>query len=117
MQKQDPLEDYSSNELGGLWLAYREACPDPESGVDFMPRLWQKIEARRMESLSIFKRLAQVCVAATAVMLVLLSTLQTQAAPDTDVLDSSSYTDLLAADQAKEAYSIIHPADLPGSQN
>ncbi len=85
-----------------------------------MPRLWQKIESRRSESLSIFKRLAQVCVAATAVMLALLSAMPTPA-PDLDSLDPGPYTEILAADQTKEAYTIIHPAILAlesqGDQN
>ncbi|MFN7920040.1 MAG: hypothetical protein U0Q16_08085 [Bryobacteraceae bacterium] len=33
--------------LDRLFRRYREVTPDPEASADFMPRLWQKIEARR----------------------------------------------------------------------
>jgi hypothetical protein len=87
-----------------------------------MPRLWQKIEAQRKESLSlsIFKRVAQVCVATTVVVVALLSALPSSSDPDPG-LDSRSYTDIIAADQTKEAYAIIHPAllapEMQGDQN
>lgn len=118
MQNQDPMEQ--DPRLTELWLTYREACPDLEPRADFMPRLWQKIEARRAEnSLSIFKRLAQVCVAATVVMLALLSVIPVSQSADSLDLDSRVYTDILAADQTRDAYTIIHPASaaLVGDQN
>ena len=33
--------------LDGLLQRYRRACPELEGGADFLPRLWQKIDARR----------------------------------------------------------------------
>ncbi|MBV8905784.1 MAG: hypothetical protein JOZ22_19295 [Acidobacteriia bacterium] len=30
-----------------LLASYRHACPDVEPGANFMPRVWEKIEARR----------------------------------------------------------------------
>jgi hypothetical protein len=33
--------------LDRLFTDYRAACPDPEAGANFMPTLWQRIEARR----------------------------------------------------------------------
>lgn len=33
--------------LDALFRAYRDACPAPEPGPDFMPRLWERIEARQ----------------------------------------------------------------------
>lgn len=39
--------DQFNNELGGLFTEYRAAVPDPEPGVNFMPELWRKIEARQ----------------------------------------------------------------------
>jgi hypothetical protein len=123
MQNQDPNRELVVEDprLTNLWLAYRDACPDPEPRADFMPRMWQKIEAQRTQSLSlsIFKRLAQVCVATTAVALALLSALPTPSADD--ALDPGPYTEILAADQTQEAYSIIHPAilapEIQGDQN
>ena len=51
--------DRMKDRLNALWAEYREATPDPEAGPDFMPKLWHKIEARRVETTSVFRRLAQ----------------------------------------------------------
>ena len=32
--------------LDDLFRAYRDACPAPEPGPDFMPAMWARIEAR-----------------------------------------------------------------------
>lgn len=108
-------EEPNGARLDGVWASYRRACPDPEANPEFMPRLWQKIEARRAESRSwfVFKRLAQACVAGTAALLLLLNTM-TPAVPEPDTFYSSSYADVLAADQADRDYAQALPADLPG---
>jgi hypothetical protein len=107
-------EDPNGSKLDGLFAAYRDACPDPETGPDFMPKLWSKIEARRVETTtSIFKRLAQVCMAATAA-LVILSAMLTPPSQEDEILFSSTYTEVLAADHADRAYVQTLPADLPG---
>ncbi len=99
--------------LDGLFTAYRDAVPDPEASPQFMPNLWQKIEARRIDTSSIFRRLAHVCMAAT-VALLLLTAVLTPTAQDDEVLYSSTYADVLAADHADAAYVESLPADLPG---
>jgi hypothetical protein len=63
-------------ELDALFTAYRDACPAPEPGPDFMPRLWERIEARRSVSYS-FTRLTQAFVTAAAAICLLLTILQT----------------------------------------
>src|SRR5512147_378290 len=63
-------------ELDDLLAAYREACPAPEPSANFMPQLWQKIEARRSVSHS-FSRLTQAFVTAAAAICLLLTILQT----------------------------------------
>lgn len=58
--------------LDALWAEYRAACPDPEPATGFMPKLWQKIEARRAETTSVFRHMAQAwAVAALAIALIL----------------------------------------------
>ena len=37
----------NDQQLDDLFRRYRGVCPDPEASADFMPRLWQKIDARR----------------------------------------------------------------------
>ena len=62
--------------LSELFLAYRDACPDPEPGVNFMPQMWAKIEARET-STNWFGRIAKTLVtaalAASAVLALLIS--------------------------------------------
>lgn len=38
--------DGNDQRLDALFREYRDACPAPEPSVNFMPELWQKIEAR-----------------------------------------------------------------------
>jgi hypothetical protein len=100
------------DKLAPLWAEYRSSLPDPDASPEFMPKLWKRIEARRQETTSVFRRLAQVCVGATAVLLLLLSTLAP--AVQDDVYYSSTYADVLAADHADNDLVQALPADLPG---
>jgi len=36
--------------LDALFRAYREACPEVEPSANFMPHIWERIEARQSES-------------------------------------------------------------------
>jgi hypothetical protein len=58
-------------ELDQLFGQYRSAVPDPDAGVNFMPDLWRKIEARQF-FLRRVKRLTQVFVVAAAAICLLL---------------------------------------------
>lgn len=93
-------ENGIGTKLDALFAEYRSACPDPDGGVNFMPNLWQKIEARRNESVSVFRRLTQVCVLATAAltlaMVILIPRIQTEpvyTATYVDVLDAAHSVD------------------------
>ena len=105
-------KDSQEKRLDGLLAAYRNACPEVDASPEFMPKLWQKIESRRVENFWIFKRLAQACVA-TAAIAIALSLALTPAPQENEAL-SSSYTEILAADNADQAYVQALPADLPG---
>ena len=89
----DGMED----KLTKLWVEYREAVPDREGSSNFMPRLWQKIEARRSEPLSVFRRLAQVCVMATLALALLMSVIIPELQRDPGV--NGTYVDVLAEEQ------------------
>jgi hypothetical protein len=96
----DRMNENIETKLDGLFAEYRSACPDPDGGVNFMPSLWQKIEARRNESASVFRRLAQACVLATAAltlaMVILIPHIQTEpvyTATYVDVLDAAHSVD------------------------
>jgi hypothetical protein len=86
----------NGDKLDALWAEYRDACPDPEPTAGFTPGLWQRIEARRVANLTIFRRLAQVCVGATLALTVVLGLVlipRIEQAPT-----STSYADALAAE-------------------
>lgn len=98
--------------LDALFAEYREATPDPEASADFMPKLWQRIEARRSENLWIFRRLAQVCVAATVALTLLLSTVLMPSTDSSEVFYSGTYVDVLAADHAEDYSQVLPVGDL-----
>jgi len=81
-------------ELEALFSAYREACAVPEPSPDFMPRLWERIEARRSVSYS-FTRLTQAFVTAAAAICLLLTILQTTLKTQ-PVFSTQSYVESLA---------------------
>jgi hypothetical protein len=51
------------NQLNALFRAFAEACPVPEPKPEFMPLLWQRIEARQTFTFS-FRRMANALVTA-----------------------------------------------------
>lgn len=92
----EPMFDQGSEtKLDALFAEYRSAFPDPESGADFMPNLWRKIEARRVESVSVFRRLAQVCLVATVALTLAMALIIPKLQPDP--VYSSTYVDVLDA--------------------
>ena len=56
----------------GLLAEYRNATETPEPSVNFMPRLWQRIEARRLLTFR-FRRLSRVFVGAAAALCLLFA--------------------------------------------
>ena len=80
--------------LDALFGAYRDACPDFEPGVEFMPRLWQRIEARQGMS-AVFGRLAR-NLATAALGLSTLLGLAVSISGSRVALPSESYVEVLA---------------------
>jgi hypothetical protein len=109
MDRMSEFESAGNDKLNRLLVQYRDACPDVDASSDFMPNLWQKIEARRVETTGLFRRLAQICVAATAI-LALLITGVLMPASSASVFDSTSYVDVLAADHLSSDYAVLLPA-------
>jgi hypothetical protein len=95
--------------LDTLFAAYRDVCPDPEPSANFMPQLWQKIEAREQTS-TVFGRLARNLVTAALALSVILGlavSLSSMAA-----LPSESYVEVLAEDQARESLDYFEPVHI-----
>lgn len=106
--------DYLNEKLDRLFASYRDACPDPEPGADFMPGLWRRIEARRsgsLGSINMVRRLAQVVVTATAVVTLLLAAVAIPQLERSTVY-AATYLDVLADQNAdRDAYSAVLAGD------
>jgi len=84
--------------LSDLFHAYRDACPDPEPSVNFMPAMWAKIEAREASS-TIFSRLAKGIVTAALGASVLMGLLSASSSQPVSTPEGS-YVQALVADHA-----------------
>jgi hypothetical protein len=109
--------DSLERELDRLFAAYREACEPPEPGPDFMPRLWERIEARRSVSYS-FARLSRALITAAAAICLLLVVLQTATRPQ-PIIYTQSYVEALAEASASDAASSFEVSlyDVPGGDH
>lgn len=81
--------------LDTLFQAYRAACPDFEPSPEFMPRLWQKIEARQGMPL-LFGRWARNLATAALALSMLLGLAVTITGSHGTQLPSESYVEVLA---------------------
>jgi hypothetical protein len=100
MNVPDNREEELNRTLDALLAAYREASPAPEVSPDFMPRLWQQIEARRSASYS-FVRWTRALVTASAALCVLLGLLQVYL-PSQPIFYTQTYIEVLQEEGAAE---------------
>lgn len=96
MNPPESSQDVRNRELDTLFASYFDACPAPEASPDFMPRLWQKIEAHRSASYT-FGRWTQAFVTAAAAICVLLGLLQAYV-PSRPTFYSQTYIESLQAE-------------------
>jgi len=95
MDRQNHQVESDDGRLDVLFRAYRDACPDLEPSADFMPRLWQKIEARQGVSL-VFGHLARNLATAALALSTLLGLAVTISGSRVAQLPSESYAEVLA---------------------
>lgn len=93
------MEQGNSSErlLDELFLAYRQACPDPDATPNFMPELWAKIEAREV-STNWFGRVAKALVTAALAASVILG-MMISSANQPNAFFNATFVDALRADQ------------------
>ena len=91
--------------LDALFQAFRDACPAPEASPNFMPDLWQKIEARQTLSFS-FGRMASAFV--TAALAASLAWGIYLALPANSTYYSQSYVEALAADRSPDTTEAVY---------
>jgi len=83
--------------LDSLFRRYRAACPDVEPSANFIPALWQKIEARH-SFWFLFGKLGRNAVTASAALCLLLLILNLASTPPL----TGSYADALMTDGSAE---------------
>ena len=94
--------------LDALFQTYRKACPDPEASANFMPQLWQRIEARERTS-TVFVRLARNLVTAALALSSVLALAITVSHSRATVLPSETYVDVLEEDHARQNLDYFEP--------
>ena len=101
--------DFDSR-LDAAFQAYREACPDVEGSANFMPGLWQKIEARQTPLKMV--RLTKLFVAAATAMCLLMTGLLVSPLAQTPAI-FTSYVEAL--DNEQHSHDTLAYADLDDS--
>jgi hypothetical protein len=83
-----------------LFQLYGRCCPEVEPSANFMPVVWQKIEARRSFSLT-FQRVARALATVSVGLGLLLAGLNAAGAKRSLII-APTYADALAADHTVE---------------
>lgn len=102
----------SEQELDELFAAYREACPDVDTSANFLPAVWQRIEATT-RFWPAFERAAKFAVALCAAACLALGLLNVHIGSVSGQVTEQSYAEALASDQNSEATiyaAAVHPA-------
>jgi hypothetical protein len=94
--------------LDALFRAFREACPTPDPSSNFMPVLWQRIEARQNLTFSLRRMTGAFVTAALALSLALGIYL---ALPQNSTYFSQSYVEALAAARTSDSADFYEPAN------
>jgi len=108
------MRNDQDSRLDATFRAYREACPDVEVNANFMPRLWQKIEARQAVPRRML-RLTKVFVSAAALLCLLMTGLLVSPIVQTPAI-FTSYIEALDNEQPHEimAYVDLDDPESPG---
>ena len=91
-------QNLNEGRLVELFRAYRESCPEPEAGPDFMPRMWSKIEMREASTNwfgSMAKALVTAALATSVILGLLISSMNQSSA-----YYNGTFVDALVKDHA-----------------
>jgi hypothetical protein len=108
----------SESELDQLFDRYREACGSPEPGRNFMPNLWQGIEARQSKG-AVFARVAKSMAACAAALSLALGLVLAVGSQQPSAFFSSSYVEAIATEHGGEFGTFSAPVrlELMNSEN
>ena len=104
------LANNHEHRLERLFAEYRNACPDPEPGANFMPALWKRIEARRNPALQWVTLSRRALVGALALCLALGVVLGT--ALSSSQFYQLTYIEALNDDDAPEELASMQPVSM-----
>jgi hypothetical protein len=101
--------------LDSLFSEYRAACPDPEAGANFMPTLWQRIEARRSPVLQWVTLSRRALVGALALCLVLGFVMGS--ALSSSQFYQATYIEALDDNEVPEDLAAMHPVSMEQTED
>jgi hypothetical protein len=105
-----PFHGSSDDErLDALFREFAKACPDRDPSANFMPKLWQQIEARQTYTFS-FRRMANAFVTAAVALSIALGVYMSLPRPS--AYSSQSYIEALAEANTVDAPDIVGPVHL-----
>jgi len=102
---------WRDHRCNALWNQYREACGSPEGGVNFMPELWARIEAKRART-RVFERAARSLVTAAVALSIVFGIFLTVAAPQPSAFYSESFVEQIASDNTTANGTFFEPVRL-----
>jgi hypothetical protein len=100
--------------LDALFQKFANACPDREPSANFMPKLWQQIEARQTYTFS-FRRMANALVTAAVALSIVLGVYMS--IPRSNGYSSQSYIEALAEANTVDAPDIVGPVHLDPAES
>jgi hypothetical protein len=105
-----PIRGGENERLDALLREFKSACPDPEPGVNFMPKLWLRIDSRQSFNFS-FRRIANALVTAAVAVSVALGAYMSIPRANPNYY-SQSYIEALAEANTLDAPEIVGPVHL-----
>ena len=109
-----PTSGNNEERLDALFRAYREACPDRDPSPNFMPNLWQRIEARQRSTFSLRRMASGFVTAALAASMALGVYL---AIPHSQNYTPQSYIEAIADTQPLDTPEVVGPISLDLSES
>ena len=110
-----PLHGSSDDErLDALFREFAQACPDRDPSANFMPKLWQQIEARQTYTFS-FRRMANALVTAAVALSIVLGAYMS--IPRASGYVPQTYIEALADANALDTPDIIGPVHLDPAES
>lgn len=101
MERMQHQGNQQGDRLDALFAEYRAASPDPEPSANFMPGMWRRIEARRIQTVSVFRHWAQICIMASVALTLLIGAVLIPKFQN-DPASSTSYVEALAAEHSAD---------------